>query len=74
MWYNAHNEILAFWSGSANFSTNGLGLAPKKDHSFREILFEMSLSERDWKNDLICNVVGAFKTPPSQRIKNFCAN
>lgn len=74
VWYNAHNEILAFWSGSANFSTNGLGLDPKKDHPFREILFEMSLSERDWKNDLICNVVGAFKTPPSQRIKNFCAN
>lgn len=74
MWYNANNEILAFWSGSANFGTNGLGLDPKKDRPFREILFEMALSEWDRKNDLICNVVGAFKTPPSQRIKNFCAN
>ncbi len=38
-WYNAQNELLAFWSGSANFTKNGV----KNNQSFSEILLEMPL-------------------------------
>ncbi|WP_241970153.1 restriction endonuclease PLD domain-containing protein [Spiroplasma poulsonii] len=67
-WYNAKNELLAFWLGSANFTKNGV----KNTQSFREILLEMPLELENWKENLICKVVGAFKTEPSQRIQDFC--